>query len=287
MSLSSRTFGKESVIYTLSYRTINFIDFYLMKKTTTDPNLLRLEEDRLLPGISIDCVIIGFNAGTLNVLLNKFVDFEKWMIPGGFVHTDENLNDAATRILKTRTGLDKIFLSQFYTFGDCNRTTKAENTHILDNGTYEFTSSEWFLKRFISVGYFALVDCSKIDLSIMPAQEEVKWFRIDNIPELYADHNKIVEHALVSIRKQLDYIPFGLELLPEKFALSELRLVYETLLGKELDRRNFQRKIMTLDILEKLEEVRKNWGHRTATLYSFNEEKYRKAVEEGISLVNW
>lgn len=258
-----------------------------MKKETSQQDIFIIEEDQYQPGISIDCVIIGFHAGTLKVLLSRFKDFDKWMIPGGFVRRDESLDEAATRLLKLRTGLEEIFLSQFYTFGDCDRTNILENTLISNKGKYQFGATDWLLQRFISVGYFALVDYSKIELSAIPDNEEAKWFQIRDIPELYADHNRIVDQALLSIRQQLDYIPFGLELLPKKFALSELRLIYETLLGKELDRRNFQRKIMALDILEKLEEMRKNWGHRTTTLYSFDEEKYRKAVEKGISLVNW
>lgn len=258
-----------------------------MKKEISEQNIFILDENEFQQGISIDCVIIGFHEGTLKVLLNKFIHFDKWMLPGGFVYKDEGINEAAIRLLTERTRLEKIFLRQFHTFGDCNRTNNTENKDISNNGQYRLMNTDWLLQRFITIGYFALVDYSKIELPAISNQDAVKWFDINELPELYADHNKIVAQALISIRQQLDYIPFGLELLPKKFALSELRLTYETLLGKELDRRNFQRKIMTLDILEKLDELRKNWGHRTATLYSFDEEKYKKAVENGISLVNW
>lgn len=250
-------------------------DFYL-----TDPKVF-------LPGFSVDCVILAFQNKHVKILLNKFHYNDKWMLPGGFVYKNENVDEAAYRVLKERAGLSNVYLRQFYLFGDKNRTNFEENEKMLNANDVKNQNDHWFLQRFVSLGYYALVQFDKVKVKADPNFEDIQWFSLDEIPELYSDHNNILDKALNTIRKQIDYIPFGYELLPPKFVLSELRVIYEALLGKQLDRRNFQRKIMSLNLLDKLNESKKEKGKRSTTLYSFNKERYKDALENGISLVNW
>lgn len=252
-----------------------------------DENLFALDTEIFFPGISVDCVILGFHDRDLKILLNKFNYTDHWMLPGGFVYNGEDLDQSAYRVLTTRTGLKNTYLRQFYTFGDSDRTKMDQNKRIVQKNIDRYDQNHWFLQRFISIGYYALVEYSKVKVSVEDKLDQTKWFPIHEIPELYGDHNKIVEKALQTLRQQLDYIPIGYELLPEKFTISELRSIYETLLNKTLDRRNFQRKILSLDMIDKLDETRKTWGNRPTTLYAFNKEHYSEAVKNGISFVSW
>lgn len=242
-------------------------------------SLLSKDNHTFLPGISVDCVIFGFHDGILKILLNKFNFFDQWMLPGGFVPKELDINDAASKILSDRTGLNNIYLKQFYLFGESNRTNRLVNEKFLKQNDIEYDGSHWLLQRFISLGYFAFINYSdaRIDRN---RDEEVKWFDLDKIPLLYSDHNLIISKAISTIRQQINNIPIGKELLPEKFTLTELRTIYETILNQKLDRRNFQKKMLTNGVVYKLDEVSKKTGIKTTTLYSFNEEKYKQAQNE-------
>lgn len=246
-----------------------------------------LEPKVFMPSISVDCVILAFNDGKLKVLLNKFDPFDNWMLPGGFVLKTEDVDTAAMRVIKSTIGLDDIFLRQFHLFGKVERTDKKENKEIL-TGTFEDQSddSHWYLQRFVSLGYYALVEYDQINLF---NHEGVKteWYNLDEIPELYGDHNDILTKALDTIRLQLGFVPIGYQLLPEKFTMPELRAIYEAILGEELDRRNFQRKMLSIGLLIRLNEKRKAGAHKSPYLYSFNREKYEYAEKHGLQLMTW
>jgi hypothetical protein len=238
------------------------------------------------PGISLDCVIIGFCEGSLKVLLNKFPTYTKWMLPGGFIYKDEHVDAAATRTLINRTGLSDVYLRQFYLFGDVNRTNLNENEDMLVRqgfGKDDEDVSKWFLQRFFSIGYYAFVEYGKVKVH-SAMDEEIAWFDLNHIPPLYTDHNTIIDKAITTIRSQLNSIPIGYELLPEKFTLTQLRTIYETLLDTKLDRRNFQRKILSTGLVRKLNEVYKKWGQKSSALYSFDKKKYRDAMKNGIPI---
>jgi hypothetical protein len=231
--------------------------------------------DVFQPGISVDCVILGFYEGTLRVLLNKFNSFHKWMLPGGFVHRNEDVDASAHRVLKLRTGLDDIYLSQFNVFGNANRTDLNENEDVLLKQGFKNVKNRkkhWLIQRFISIGYYALVEYSEVKIHA-DSGEEVQWFNINELPELYSDHNHIVKKAIAFLRNQIRIIPIAYKLLPEKFTLTELRNIYEAILGRELDRRNFQRKMFSIGFVTKLAETQKKPGFKTTTLFSFNKEK--------------
>lgn len=247
-------------------------------------NTLQISAEYFHPGLSVDCVIFGFHEGNMKILLNKFSHYTKWMLPGGFVHKDENIDDAAVRILENRTGLTKLYLQQFHIFGDKTRTSLAENDEMLSRHGYtdeRERKEHWLMQRFVSVGYYALVEYSKVKLQTNE-DEEIAWFDLDEIPHLYSDHNNIIEKAQSTIRIHLNSLPVGYELLPEKFTMTELRIIYETILRKKLDRRNFQRKMLSTGFIYKLDEVSKKFGVKTSALFSFDKEKYENAIDNGL-----
>ncbi len=234
------------------------------------------------PGLSLDCVIFGFHDTQLKVLLLKMKYTEGWALPGGFVLKDESLENAAYRALKDRTGLDNIFLNQFYVFGEPARADANYNEQLLDNISLDPALKAFFKQRFITVGYYALVDFSHTVPRPDDISEECRWWNLLEMPPLIIDHDKILNKALETLRLQLRYQPIGYNLLPEKFTMPELQKLYETILGKTLDRRNFQRKILSYGILKKLNETRKGGAHKAPYLYSFDLENYQKALEQGL-----
>lgn len=258
-----------------------------MIEPTTTKNIFLIENGYFLPSVSIDCVIFGFYKGELKILLNRFNELTQWMLPGGFILSNENVDAAAHRILKERTGLDQLFLSQFHLFGDCNRNDQQLNQKMAFANpllSQEEIKNHWFMQRFVSLGYFALVDFSKVKLKSNPDNEESGWFYIKDIPELCYDHNFIIGKAIFTLRMQLGSLPIGYELLPEKFLMSDLRVLYETILGKSLDRRNFQRKILASGLIKQLDEKYTEGAFKPAHLYSFDKEKYKIAMDKGLPI---
>lgn len=240
-----------------------------------------------LPNLSVDCVIFGFHKNQLKVLLNRWKKVEGWCLPGGHVLREESVDDSAKRILKERTGLSKIFLRQFYTFGEPGRVKSPaiEREQFSQIFETEIPEDNWMFDRMVSVGYFALVEYSKVKPKPDNFSDKCEWFDIPSVPKLFFDHNLILEQALKELRFQTYHHPVGFNLLPEKFTLPELLGLYETILGRKLDRRNFQKKILSFDIIQKLDERRNIGPHRAPTLYSFDKKKYQEALKEGFSFM--
>lgn len=207
---------------------------------------------------------------------------ERWALPGGFVGKAESVEKAAYRVLKDRTGLENIFLRQFYLFGEPKRAADNYNEQLLENIPMKESAKTFFQQRFITVGYYALVDFSHAVPRPDDISDDCRWWNLHEAPPLIIDHREILHKALETLRLQLKYQPIGYQLLPEKFTMPELQKLYETMLGKELDRRNFQRKILSYGILKKLGETRKGGAHKAPYLYSFDLENYQKALEEGL-----
>ncbi|MDR0724716.1 MAG: NUDIX domain-containing protein [Prevotellaceae bacterium] len=228
-------------------------------------------------GVSVDCVVFGFHDRMLKVLLSKFNFFYKWMLPVGFIKKDEDIDAAAHRVLKKITGLDNIYLYQFHAFGSPMRPNLKDHNDIMAKMGLK-DNSHWVAQRFISVGYCALVEYSQVHIRTN-ANKDVRWFNLNEIPSLYSDHNNIIEKALSTIRSQINILPIGYKLLPEKFPLSELRIIYETILGCELDRRNFQRKILSTEYLIKLDEYCEKTGQKPTVLFSFDKKQCDKALQ--------
>jgi len=243
----------------------------------------KMESRNYLNHISLDCVVFGFHSNQLKVLVLHMKKTGEWVLPGGFVCEDESIEVAANRVLKVRTGLDQIFLRQFNVFSDPQRSNRNPAVADLLMSGQDYPEASWFNQRFISVGFYALVEYSQVQPQPDELSDICEWVNIDKIAKLILDHNEILNKALETLRLQLTFQPIGYNLLPEKFTMSELRKLYETILGKELDRRNFQRKILAYDILVRLEEVRQGVAHKSPGLYKFNLESYQKALDEGLN----
>ena len=228
--------------------------------------------------ISIDCVVFGFHEGQMKVLMLKSNNEEAWYLPGGFVRNEEPIEKAADRILQERTGINEIFLQQFHVFGDPDRS-KFHNDIYKDMLPDE---RNFFNQRFISIGYYALVDFINVNPTADAFSEVCTWRDLNDLPKFQLDHKLIFEKALDTLRLQLNYQPIGYNLMPGKFTMPELQKLYETILDKKLDRRNFQRRILGFGILNKLEQTRKGGAHKAPYLYSFDLEKYEEALKEGL-----
>jgi 8-oxo-dGTP diphosphatase len=233
---------------------------------------------KYLDHISIDCVVFGFHEGQMKVLMLKTNNEEAWYLPGGFILEREPIEHAANRVLKERTGIDEIFLQQFHVFGDPDRS-KIHNDMYRDMVPEE---QNFFAQRFISIGYYALVDFFNVIPTPDHFSEVCTWRDLTDLPRFQLDHELIFRTALDTLRLQLNYQPIGYNLMPKEFTMPELQKLYETILDKKLDRRNFQRRMLGFGILNRLEATRKGGAHKAPYLYSFDLEKYQAALKEGL-----
>jgi 8-oxo-dGTP diphosphatase len=256
-------------------------------------------DNEFLAHISLDCVIFGFHDGQLRILLLKMKNQEQLALPGGFVLQEETLEEAAIRTLEERTGLGNIFLQQFQVFSDPARgdddrgdgdpgrggTVPGDSTNRLERlkklGMHP-AKLEWLAQRFISIGFYALVEFSRVDPKPDVLSETCSWYSLEERGKLILDHDRILHSALAALRVQLNYQPIGYNLLPRKFTMPELQKLYETILDKKLDRRNFQRKMLSYGILNILDEKRKGVAHKAPYLYSFHLRNYQKALKLGL-----
>jgi ADP-ribose pyrophosphatase YjhB (NUDIX family) len=212
--------------------------------------------------VAVDCIIFGFDQETLKILLIKrrmepFKD--QWSLMGGFVKENEGLDDAAKRITTALTGLDQVYLEQLFTFGDINR----------DPGG-----------RIISVSYFALIKIDDSNTEILN-QNGAEWFSVKDYPELIFDHTRMIDTALNRLRRRCGAQPIGFELLPEKFTIPQLQSLYEAIFMTSLDKRNFRKKILDMNLLDKLEEKDRRNSKKGAYFYRFNKEKYLDFTQKG------
>jgi ADP-ribose pyrophosphatase YjhB (NUDIX family) len=253
-----------------------------MKKLPSLPGTLKefLEHGAryFLPHLSIDCVVFGFHDGHLKVLLLELNDTHEWCLPGGFILHQEHADAAAVRIVGQRTGLKDIFLRQFYAFSDPARQ-RSKNPSQIPRGA---KPGSWILQRFVTIGYWALVEYSKAVPIPDQFSSRCEWVNVSRLPSLILDHNLILDTALQSLRLSLNDYPLGKDLLSEKFTMPELQQLYETVLNKKLDRRNFQKQMLSLGILERLKEKKRGGAHKSPFLYRFDKRKYQSAMKKGL-----
>jgi 8-oxo-dGTP diphosphatase len=215
------------------------------------------------PALAVDCVVFGLDEDDLKVLLIQR-DIEpfigRWALPGGFVRLDETVDEAARRELSEETGVSKLFLEQLYTFGTVDRDPR---------------------ERVVSVAYYALVNLADHRVKAATDAREAAWFAAFDLPALAFDHDAIVEKAVERLRGKVRYQPVGFELLPPKFTLSQLQRLYEKVLERDLDKRNFRKKVLSMGLLVELDEVEQDVAHRAARLYRFDKKRYRELEKEG------
>lgn len=217
----------------------------------------------VIEDLSIDCIIFGFQKSNLTVLLVKHAEGiikDRWALPGGFVTYDENIDSSAYRLLNDLTGVKELYLEQLQAFGAVDR---------------------YPTKRVITIAYYALTRPENYQLHPGFTASDAKWFSINDITNLPYDHAEILKLAWDRLKRKVKYEPIGFNLLPEKFTLLQLQDLYEAILETSLDKPNFRRKIMKMDLLISCNEKQKGVSHRAANLYRFDKEVYDKLKKEG------
>ncbi len=235
----------------------------------------RINTAEYIAHLSIDCVIFGYEDGQLKVLLGKLPFGEElYNLPGGHIRKSESVDAAALRLLFERTQLQDVFLTQFKVFGDENRIVHSPFRDLMISylqQKYEQADVDWILNRFVCIGYYALVDISKVKVihSENEIDERLEWKSIHEIPHLIYDHQEILEDALDALRQNFDRYLNANNLLPETFTMKELQQVYETVFEKEFPMNNFQKKILELNVLDRLEKKYTGSQHKAPYLYKF------------------
>lgn len=221
--------------------------------------------DTIIDALSIDCLIFGFKKNELDILLvqhGEGISKGRWALPGGWIRYNEGTDDAAQRLLNDLTGVSHIYLEQLKSFGDVNRYPN---------------------KRVITIAYYALVKPENYVLHPGFTATDAQWFKISEVPELPYDHRDILDAGLTYLKHKVRHEPIGFNLLPKKFTLLQLQELYEAILDKKLDKPNFRRKLMKMNLLEQLKEKQTDVSHRAAGLYRFDKKIYDRLTEKGFT----
>ncbi len=213
--------------------------------------------------VAVDAVVFGYSDNKLQILLiqQKFgIEKNKWALPGGFVKDNETLDQAVIRELKEETGLKANYLEQLYTFGNIDRDKRD---------------------RVISISYLVLLNPKNFTIKADTDAKDVKWFNISKVPYLAFDHNKILLTGLTRLQNKINYQPIGFELLKKEFPFSDIENLYQTILNRKIDRRNFRKKLLSFGFLEETEKIYKPVSGRPAKLFQFNQKKYKELESNG------
>jgi ADP-ribose pyrophosphatase YjhB (NUDIX family) len=219
----------------------------------------------IIDALSIDCLIFGFRNEALDILLIKHgegISKGMWALPGGWIQYNESVDDAANRILSSLTGVSNIYLEQLKSFGNIER---------------------YPTKRVITIAYYALVNADNYKLNPGFTATDAQWFNIHQVPNLPYDHNEILAFGFNHLKHKVRHEPIGFNLLPKKFTLHQIQKLYEAILETELDKPNFRRKLLNMNLLVPCEEKQKDVSHRAANLYRFDKKIYDKLREKGFS----
>jgi len=217
------------------------------------------------PSLTVDCVVFGLDEEDLKLMLiqrGREPFTGHWALPGGFVSMEETLEDAARRELEEETGIRELYLEQLYTFGGLDRDPRG---------------------RVVTVAYYALVNLSEQRVRAASDARSARWFPASEPPKLAFDHDRILSTALRRLRGKVRYEPIGFELLPRKFTLTQLQGLYEKILERPLDKRNFRKKVLGSGLIVELEETQQDVAHRAARLHRFDRRRYRELTREGMS----
>ena len=219
----------------------------------------------VIDALSIDCLIFGFKENELDILLvqhGEGISKGKWALPGGWIKYDESIDDSAARILNELTGVSKIYLEQLKAFGDVRR---------------------YPTKRVITIAYYALVKPEDYTLHAGFTAADAQWFKISEVSSLPYDHQQILQEGMNYLKHKVRHEPIGFNLIPKKFTLFQLQQLYEAILDKKLDKPNFRRKLMKMNLLEPCREKQTAVSHRAANLFRFDKRNYNKLTEKGFT----
>ena len=214
-----------------------------------------IEHQKIL--LSVDCIIFGFDDNKLKVLIGRRKmepGRGAWSLYGGFVRNDESVDEAAHRTLYTLTGMRKVYMRQVGAFGNVDRDPGA---------------------RVVSIAYYALINVADYDERLME-KHEVEWVNIDQLPEMFSDHQEMISRARRMMQQKIKTEPISFQLLPELFTLTQLQRLYEAVNGEEVDKRNFRKRIKEMDFIEKTDKIDKTGSKRGAYLYRFNKKAYNE-----------
>lgn len=240
-----------------------------------------------LQNVSVDNVIFGYHEKELKVLLQQPHYLDKWTLTGGYIRKVESIQQAAERIAFVRTGLTDLYLQQFGSFGTPDRVKDpAFNPDLIKKITgLDLPANHWIFDYFVSIAFYTLTEFSKVKLTKISYDANCKWWPIHDLPALLFDHKNIIHAALAALRLHIAHFPIGYELLPTKFTLPEIHNLYETILGKSLDYRNFAKRLTATGIVIKLSERKSIGAHRSPYLYQFDKQRYQDCLKSGADLV--
>jgi 8-oxo-dGTP diphosphatase len=219
----------------------------------------------IIDALSIDCVIFGFRDGELDILLIKHaegISKGRWALPGGWIQYNESVDEAAARLLNSLTGVSNIYLEQLRCFGDVDRYPG---------------------KRVLTIAYFALVNADNYSLQPGFTASDAQWFNVQLVPSLPYDHNEILDFGFRHLKHKVRHEPIGFNLLPKKFTLHHIQKLYEAILETALDKPNFRRKLLNMNLLVPCDEKQKDVSHRAANLYRFDKKIYNQLIEKGFA----
>jgi hypothetical protein len=247
--------------------------------------------------VSVDCVIFGYDIEKLRVLLldrvmldakTREVIFADKLLPGSHVNADENIENAANRVMIEYTGIEEIALHQFKTFGDVDRIRKQERDIRWLKGIRQDP-----YERVVSVGFYSLIDVNKYNLAVTIQKQHPEmfkfnpaWYDLEDMPlDMAYDHKQIMQDALTYLRDNIQYNPLVFELLPDKFSLGLLQKIFETILNAKFDKRNFRRKLLKMPFIAPLNEKQEKVSHKPAQLYWFNKEVYLQLKKNNFDIM--
>ena len=219
----------------------------------------------IIDAISIDCLIFGFRNSELDILLIKHaegISRGRWALPGGWIQYNESVDEAASRLLKSLTGVSSIYLEQLRVFGEVNRYPG---------------------KRVITIAYYALINADNYSLNPGFTASDATWVNIHDVPRLPYDHNRMLQYGFKHLKHKVRHEPIGFNLLPKKFTLHQLLKLYEAIMETELDKPNFRRKLLNMNLLVRCNEKQAEVSHRAASLYRFDKKIYKELTERGFT----
>jgi ADP-ribose pyrophosphatase YjhB (NUDIX family) len=232
-----------------------------------------LQASDYLPHLAYDSVIFGFSGESLKILILEYHNTGWFALPGGFVLRQEDLDEAVKRGLRERTGLQDLHLEQFHTFGSMRRVRPEVMRTILKANGSAPDDDSWLLQRFVSVGYYSLIDYHRVTPKPDALADSLEWYPVEKLPPLLFDHEEMVKKAQQILRRNLDTMLVGINMLPERFTIKELQQVHEAILDKSLNRTAFQRRMLSAGVLQRHEKRYSGGSHKAPYLYSFVQEK--------------